>query len=173
MSDGRWPRASIVKMLQVFNLSRQFLAAPCEGLFSQLLFSDVAGETLCVDEAVSVPLRAGIDGDVSNRAVLVFQPRLVIAELFTAPEPRENVRDHVLVRVEFRNRTADVLFSRVAKQLQFSFVGPENRAVRPRLMNAFHGRFQKITQLLFAAGKGFLGHFAFGYLRFQNSRFLL
>lgn len=92
--------------------------------------ADVDGEASRVGESAVLGLRARVDQDVSDRAILAAQARLERAQRLPSRETGEHVAGDVGVDVELGDAPAHVLARRVAEERQLGRVGPQDRAVR-------------------------------------------
>lgn len=91
--------------------------------------------------------RAGSALAAAARGALAPQAGLDLARLFTALHPPQDVADHVRIGVELGDVVADVLLRRIAEQLQFRPIRPEDRVVRPRPVERHRGALEDVVEL--------------------------
>src|SRR5689334_22353032 len=100
-----------------------------ESLLGPATVGDVAREAARMNKLAAFEVRAGIDANGFDRAVFITQPRLVIADDFTSAQSLENVFDGFTVVMELDDVAADVLFARVAEQVEFGLIRAQDRSI--------------------------------------------
>src|SRR5882724_1977635 len=76
---------------------------------------NVPSETSRVNEPVINPQHIGVDQHMPDRAVFSSKPGWIIHECLTFREVLENIRNHILVCVKFRDKMTLILFPVVTK----------------------------------------------------------
>ena len=121
-----------------------------KGLLRAPPLGDVAGEAARVDELPVPEIAARADEHVLERPVFGAEAGFEVVDRLAAGEPRQDVGDDLLVRVELGDGASHVLVRLVAEELELRPVGPQDRAVRAHAVQPDGGVFHEIPQLLLA-----------------------
>lgn len=108
----------------------QALIAFAQRSFGSFQVGDIEREAAGVDELAVAEMHVGTDQHVLDRAVLRLEPRSILVELFTSGQAGEDVVDHGLVGVEFRDVAADIFLAGVPEKIEFRLIDAQDRTVR-------------------------------------------
>src|SRR5437762_1364911 len=108
-------------------------------LFRRDLERNVACDAACVNEFAILEKRTAVDDGVPYGAVLVAQPRRIGTQYLAVDHAAQNVIDYRLIGMELGDIAANVLFTRIANEVEFCPVRPKDSAVDGNRMHSDAG----------------------------------